>query len=85
MPGSSTSCSGLRLQRISPPNRPSPFLETVADVPTLSELEERYLRHIMERTEGRVRGPGGAETLLRMKRSTLYAKLKKYGIPCGSA
>ena len=51
----------------------------------LSELEERYLRHIMERTEGRVRGPSGAETLLRMKRSTLYAKLKKYGIPCGSA
>ena len=68
-----------------PADRPSPFLETVADVPTLSELEERYLRHIMERTEGRVRGPRGAETLLRMKRSTLYAKLKKYGIPCGSA
>ncbi len=68
-----------------PADRPSPFLETVADVPTLSELEERYLRHIMERTEGRVRGPSGAETLLRMKRSTLYAKLKKYGIPCGSA
>ena len=68
-----------------PADRPSPFLETVADVPTLSGLEERYLRHIMERTEGRVRGPSGAETLLRMKRSTLYAKLKKYGIPCGSA
>ena len=66
-------------------DRPSPFLEAVADVPTLSELEERYLRHIMERTKGRVRGPNGAEALLRMKRSTLYAKLKKYGIPCGSA
>ena len=69
-----------------PADRPSPFLETVADVPTLSELEERYLRHIMERTEGRVRGPSGAETLLRMKRSTLYAKLKKYvaeSIPVG--
>ena len=57
----------------------------IPDFPTLPELEERYLRHIMERTEGRVRGPSGAETLLRMKRSTLYAKLKKYGIPCGSA
>ena len=57
----------------------------IPDFPTIPELEERYLRHIMERTEGRVRGPSGAETLLRMKRSTLYAKLKKYGIPCGSA
>lgn len=61
------------------------FLDTLEDTPTLSELEERYLRRIMERTEGRVRGPEGAETLLRIKRSTLYAKLKKYGIPCGSA
>ena len=63
-----------------PADRPSPFLETVADVPTLSELEERYLRYVLERTGGKVCGPDGAESLLRLKRSTIYLKLKKYGI-----
>lgn len=54
--------------------------ETLAEPLTLSEVEERYLRHVMQMTGGRVRGPNGAETLLKMKRSTLYAKLKKYAI-----
>ena len=63
-----------------PADRPSPFLETVADVPTLSELEERYLRYVLERTGGKVCGPGGAESLRRPKRSTIHLKLKKYGI-----
>lgn len=76
---------GLRPQRISPPIALPHFSKPLRTSRRSPSLEERYLRHIMERTEGRVRGPSGAETLLRMKRSTLYAKLKKYGIPCGSA
>lgn len=60
----------------------SPEMESsmMADFPTLPELEARYLRHVLAATNGQVRGPRGAEALLKMKRSTLYAKLRKYGI-----
>ena len=52
----------------------------IPDFPTIPELEERYLRYVLERTGGKVCGPDGAESLLRLKRSTIYLKLKKYGI-----
>ena len=49
----------------------------IPDFPTIPELEERYLRYVLERTGGKVCGPDGAESLLRLKRSTIYLKLKK--------
>lgn len=52
----------------------------IPDFPTIPELEERYLRYVLEQTGGKVCGPDGAESLLRLKRSTIYLKLKKYGI-----
>ena len=52
----------------------------IPDFPTIPELEERYLRYVLERTGGKVCGPDGAESLLHLKRSTIYLKLKKYGI-----
>ena len=55
----------------------------LADTPTLEKLEERYLRKIMAMTQGRVRGEHGAAALLHMKIPTLYAKLRKFSIPCG--
>ena len=55
----------------------------LADTPTLEQLEERYLRKIMAMTQGRVRGEHGAAALLHMKIPTLYAKLRKFSIPCG--
>ncbi len=55
----------------------------LADTPTLEKLEERYLRKIMAMTRGRVRGEHGAAALLHMKIPTLYAKLRKFSIPCG--
>ena len=51
--------------------------------PTLEALEERYLRYVLRQTGGRVRGENGAETLLNIRRSTLYAKLKRHGISLG--
>ena len=55
----------------------------LADTPTLEQLEERYLRKIMAMTQGRVRGEHGAAALLHMKIPTLYAKLRKFSMPCG--
>ena len=46
----------------------------------LTQAGERYLRYVLERTGGKVCGPDGAESLLHLKRSTIYLKLKKYGI-----
>lgn len=51
-----------------------------ADLPTLEELQQRYIRHVLQKTKGRVCGPNGAERILGMKRSTLYLKLRQYGI-----
>lgn len=59
--------------------------DILADTPTLEQLEERYLRKIMARTQGRVRGESGAAALLHMKIPTLYAKLRKFSIPCGKS
>lgn len=56
------------------------YTNIFSEIPTLAELEARYLRHILSRTNGQVNGTHGAEKLLKIKRSTLYAKLKKYGI-----
>ena len=54
--------------------------ELFADLPTLEELSVRYMRYVLEKTKGKVIGPDGAERILGVKRSTLYAKLRKYGL-----
>ena len=51
-----------------------------ADMPTMDELQRRYIRHVLESTGGRIRGPEGAAERLGMKRTTLYARMKKLGL-----
>ncbi len=51
-----------------------------ADMPTMEELQRRYIRHVLESTGGRIRGPEGAAERLGMKRTTLYARMKKLGL-----
>ncbi len=71
---------------LSPPNRktdgetPLRHRFIVEDLPTLDELERRYLEHVFNIASGRVYGEKGMTELLDLKRSTLYTKLKKYGI-----
>lgn len=55
----------------------SPLFE---DLPTLQELQRRYIRHVLALTGGRVDGEKGAMAVLGMKRSTLYAKIREYGL-----
>ncbi len=50
------------------------------DKPTMDELQRRYIRHILDYTKGRVGGPGGAAEILKMKRTTLYSRMKALGI-----
>ncbi|MGB6067326.1 MAG: sigma-54 dependent transcriptional regulator [Desulfomonilaceae bacterium] len=51
-----------------------------SDMPTLDELQRRYVRFVLEKTRGRVGGPNGAANLLGMKRSSFYSRMKKLGI-----
>lgn len=48
--------------------------------PTLNALEKEYIRYILEITKGKIGGPGGASEILGIKRSTLYARMKKLGL-----
>ena len=51
-----------------------------ADLPTLDELQARYIRYVLEQSNGRIAGPDGAATLLGLKRGTLYSRMKRLGI-----
>ena len=53
-----------------------PFL----DLPTMDDLQRRYIQFVLDSTKGQIAGPDGAANLLGMKRSTLYSRMKKLGI-----
>ncbi len=63
-----------------PIRRASPEDQTFADMPTMDELQRRYIVHVLEKTGGRIYGVGGAAEVLGMKRSTLYTRMYKLGI-----
>ncbi len=50
------------------------------DSPTLEEMQRRYIRHVLNKTAGRIGGPDGAASILGMKRTSLYTRMKKLGI-----
>jgi transcriptional regulator with GAF, ATPase, and Fis domain len=56
------------------------FTSLSEDNPTLDDLQRRYIRRILEKTGGKISGPGGATEILGMKRSTLNNRMKKLGL-----
>lgn len=50
------------------------------DLPTIRELQRRYIHHVLAVTRGKIRGPDGAQKILGMKQSSLYAKIREYGL-----
>ncbi|MBW2368857.1 MAG: sigma 54-interacting transcriptional regulator [Deltaproteobacteria bacterium] len=52
----------------------------VSDLPTLDEMQRRYIQHVLEKTQGRKSGPGGAAGVLGMARTTLNSRMRKLGI-----
>jgi DNA-binding NtrC family response regulator len=48
-----------------------------ADLPTMDELQRRYIQYILALTGGHIGGPGGAADMLGMKRTTLQARMRK--------
>jgi formate hydrogenlyase transcriptional activator len=47
----------------------------------LAELERRAILEALERCHGKIYGPNGAASALRLKPTTLYGKMRKYHIP----
>ena len=52
---------------------PHPF----ADLPSLDELQRRYIAHVVETANGRIGGPGGAAEILGMNRTSLYSRMRQ--------
>jgi transcriptional regulator of acetoin/glycerol metabolism len=46
----------------------------------LADIEKDHIIEVLNSTNWRLGGKGGAAELLGMKRTTLYAKMKKYDI-----
>jgi transcriptional regulator with GAF, ATPase, and Fis domain len=49
--------------------------------PTLKEAERQHIVSVLSKTDGRIKGPGGAARLLGMNSSTLYSAMRRLGIP----
>ena len=47
---------------------------------TLEDLQRRYIRHILEYTDGKVSGSGGAAEILGLKRTSLYSRMRSLGM-----
>jgi transcriptional regulator with GAF, ATPase, and Fis domain len=51
-----------------------------SDNPTIDELQKRYINHILDKTGGKISGPDSASEILGLKRTTLLARMKKFGM-----
>jgi len=66
----------LDLPTASRTNAANPF----EDLPTIDDLQRRYISHVLNKTDGKMSGPGGAAEILGMKRTSLYNRMKKLGL-----
>ncbi|MDX9789145.1 MAG: sigma-54 dependent transcriptional regulator [Desulfobacterales bacterium] len=69
----------LELQLSTMPADRSSF--SVSGKPSMDELQRDYIRYILKTTDGKVSGPGGAADVLKMKRTTLYYRMKRLSVP----
>jgi transcriptional regulator with GAF, ATPase, and Fis domain/tetratricopeptide (TPR) repeat protein len=54
---------------------------SMSDMPTMDELQRRYIVHVLKTTGGKIGGTTGAADILGMNRSTLYFRMKKLNMP----
>ncbi|NOY70737.1 MAG: sigma-54-dependent Fis family transcriptional regulator [Deltaproteobacteria bacterium] len=66
----------LNLPEADSPGAAHPF----DDLPSLDEVQRRYINHVLKLSGGRIAGPGGAAEILGMKRTSLYNRMKRLGI-----
>ncbi|MEN8244222.1 MAG: sigma 54-interacting transcriptional regulator [Thermodesulfobacteriota bacterium] len=62
------------------PLRKSVAKDQFADLPSFDEVQRRYIRYILDRTNGKIGGADGAASIMEMNRCTLYNRMKKLGL-----
>jgi transcriptional regulator with GAF, ATPase, and Fis domain len=72
--------SGGKLVLDLPSGRRSLSGHPFTDLPTLDEIQRRYIRHVLEKTNGQISGEKGAAKVLGLKRSSLYSRMEKLGL-----
>jgi len=72
--------AGVHLQLTQPIERPGPLEAMFYDLPTMDEMQRQYIHHVLQKTGGRIGGPGGAAEILGMKRTTLNSRMKQLGL-----
>jgi formate hydrogenlyase transcriptional activator len=76
--------SGDTLTLPLPRLRPAASFDSAGSAPppiTLEDAERRHICSTLKQTKGVIAGPNGAAARLAMKRSTLYFRMQKLGIP----
>ena len=63
-----------------PAGRPANSKQLFSELPTLDDMQRRYIRHVLSHTRGKISGPDGAAEILGMKRTTLHNRMKKLGL-----
>ena len=63
-----------------PSEQLSSLTDFFSDMPTLDDMQRKYIKFILEYTNGKMSGTGGAAELLGMKRTSLYTRMRKLGI-----
>lgn len=76
---SSDGILSLDLQPSGPLHCRNPF----DDMPSLDEVQRRYIQYVLEKTGGRMSGPGGASEILGVKRTSLYNRMNRLGMRSG--
>lgn len=54
--------------------------EIFAEMPTMKEIEKKYIQYVLEHTKGKVYGKEGALGILGLSKSTLYARMNEYNM-----
>ena len=57
-----------------------PVMEMTAALKTMEEVEAEHIIRVLEETNWKVSGKGGAAEVLGLKRGTLRARMQKLGI-----
>jgi PAS domain S-box-containing protein len=74
----------LRLpEALEVPSAPAVPREEAPRAATLKDFEKRHIEATLDRTQGRVSGPGGAAELLGINPNTLRSRMKKLGVQAG--
>ena len=74
-----TEISNIELP-VSIPPASTPSVAANGNLRSLEDMEREYILQALESCNGKVFGPGGAAEILKIPATSLYSKMKKYGI-----